>query len=1053
MGKGKKKSGVPPVASTIATGGSGTFFEQHVNASFVALLLVRAMPPVLTDCSLGEVWFQTKHLGWKTDDVLLVGHTADGTKRRYAGQVKRAFTVSKSDKDCVKAVTDFWTDFNNASLFVEGHDQLGLLLLSGGDTGASSLRALCDCARASKDAADFSHRLKTDGLLNAKVKRNAAVIEEIVKGAPGIVFDADRFWRFLKAIHVQSLDLNTSTSHTESLIKSLLALAASGQNKAADAQLTWGELLAFVAGGMPLGKAVTRDSLSAAMQKRHEAIPAAAADALIKAREHSHITLKRTRTMIGGLVSLTRDNAVATLLQDIAESPLMLVTGPAGFGKSALAKLAISHLADSAIVLAFSAEEFAVPHLDQALLQAQIPTNAKTLDALLAGQTRKILLIESVERLLEASSRDAFQDFLTMCAADSSWQVILTCRDYSVDIVRSSLLDPFNVSAKILRMPPLTDAEIDAVVKAIPSLARPATHPFLHELFRTPYILDKAAHMQWPEGGTLPNDERAFRKKFWRDIVRRDDYGEGAMPRRRHEAFIELCLRRAKALEPFAACGDLDAVVLQQLRNENLIDFSQATEALAAPAHDVLEDWAVVEWIAERFAVQGSKRKEFAEELGTYPAIRRAYRKWLDEFLSEDAPAADAYILGVVGDDSLPAHFKDDTLIAVLKSNAGGEFVTRNHTLLAAQNGTLLRRVIHLVRVACKTTPPWARTVQPMWFVPDGPAWVAALKVVPEELALFLPGDIGLIAGLLTDWASGIAWWMRTPAGAAEAATIAFKLLPHVDVYDRKEQLKNILKVILKVPTGNPAEFALLVERAVARDRSDHVADEFSELILSGMDGTFASRDVPDAVIQIAETTIIRPKDEPRDFHFSAEIDSTFGIREYLEHDFFPASAIQGPFSSLLRYHAAKAVQFINLLMNNACDAYSDPATRSRLEPPWQAELKLPDGTIKTYWCNARLWNLYRGFSVGPNVLQSALMALEAFLLESGKKVSFNLEEWLTYLLRETNNVAVVAVVASVALPLDYCDARRRLELNTKVPSVNPIMNSFKVAIDRVRDP
>ena len=751
MAKGKKKPDVPPVSSTVATGGSGAFFEQHVNASFLALLLVRAVPPVLTDCTLDEVWFQTEHLGWKTDDVLLIGHTADGTQRRYAGQAKRAFTVSNADEDSVKTFTKLWADFNNVSLFVEDRDQLGLLLLSGGDAAASSLRALCDCARASKDAADLSHRLGTDGLLNAKVKKNAAVIEGILKGVAGIAFDGDRYWRFLKAIHVQSLDLNTSTSHTESLIKSLLALAASGQSKAADAQLTWVELLAFAAGGMPLGKAVIRDSLPSAMRTRHGAIPPAAADALIKARQHSEITLKRTRTAIGGGVSLPREDAVATFLQDIAESPLVLVTGPAGFGKSALAKLAISRMADSAIVLAFSAEELAAPHLDQALLQAQIPANAKTLDALLAGQSRKILLIESVERLLEASSRDAFHDLLTMCAADSSWQIVLTCRDYSVDIVRSSLLDPLNVLTKIFRTPPLTDAEIDTVVDSIPSLARPATHPFLHELFRTPYILDKAARMQWPEGGTLPNDERAFRKKFWGDIVRRDDYVENAMPRRRHEAFVELCVRRAKALEPFAACGDLDAAVLQQLRKDNLIDFSPATEVLASPSHDVLEDWAAVEWIAEQFAVHGSNRKEFAEELGTYPAIRRACRKWLDEFLSEDAPGADAFVLGVVGDVSLPAHFKDDTLIAVLKSNTGGEFVTRNHALLAAENGRLLRRVIHLVRVACKTTPPWARTVQPTWFIPDGPAWAAALRVVHEELGRFLPGEVGLIAGLLTD--------------------------------------------------------------------------------------------------------------------------------------------------------------------------------------------------------------------------------------------------------------------------------------------------------------
>ena len=40
------------------------------------------------------------------------------------------------------------------------------------------------------------------------------------------------------------------------------------------------------------------------------------------------------------------------------------------------------------------------------------------LGAILAGQGRKVLLIESVERLLEASVRDAFTDLLTLVARD-----------------------------------------------------------------------------------------------------------------------------------------------------------------------------------------------------------------------------------------------------------------------------------------------------------------------------------------------------------------------------------------------------------------------------------------------------------------------------------------------------------------------------------------------------------------------------------------------------------------------------------------------------------
>jgi hypothetical protein len=68
------------IASPEATSGAGTFFEQHVNATFLALLLVRGIPPILTDCQLEEAHFQTEHLGWKTDDVLLVGLNGAGEK-------------------------------------------------------------------------------------------------------------------------------------------------------------------------------------------------------------------------------------------------------------------------------------------------------------------------------------------------------------------------------------------------------------------------------------------------------------------------------------------------------------------------------------------------------------------------------------------------------------------------------------------------------------------------------------------------------------------------------------------------------------------------------------------------------------------------------------------------------------------------------------------------------------------------------------------------------------------------------------------------------------
>ena len=76
----------PRSSSPAATGGAGTFFEQHVAAYWLAQLLVRATPPILVDCAVAEVHLQTEHLGWHTDDFLVVGHRGDGGRRLLAGR-------------------------------------------------------------------------------------------------------------------------------------------------------------------------------------------------------------------------------------------------------------------------------------------------------------------------------------------------------------------------------------------------------------------------------------------------------------------------------------------------------------------------------------------------------------------------------------------------------------------------------------------------------------------------------------------------------------------------------------------------------------------------------------------------------------------------------------------------------------------------------------------------------------------------------------------------------------------------------------------------------
>ena len=122
----------------------------------------------------------------------------------------------------------------------------------------------------------------------------------------------------------------------------------------------------------------------------------------------------------------------------------------------------------------------------------------------------------------------------------------------------------------------------------------------------------------------------------------------------------------------------------------------------------------------------------------------------------------------------------------------------------------------------------------------------------------------------------------------------------------------------------------------------------------------------------------------------------------------------------LFRQHPRIAHNFIIDVFNHAADWYAHPRVSDPLESAFEVELKFPNGSTKTQWCNGRLWNLYRGTSVGPYVLQSYLMALERWLYELAKQAPNGLDGILLELLSKSDNGAIAAVVASVATAFPF---------------------------------
>jgi hypothetical protein len=693
-------------------------------------------------------------------------------------------------------------------------------------------------------------------------------------------------------------------------------------------------------------------------------------------------------------------------------------------------------LASDHFTFSFRAEQFATAHFDETLQRNQIPASSALLGAVLAAQGRKVLLVESVERLLEAPTRDAFTDLLTLVARDKSWQLVLTCRDYSADLVRTCFLEAARVGHSVVMVPPLDDGELAEVEAALPSLERPLANAALRRLLRNPYVLDKALQISWSEQRALPQSEREFRTLFWREIVRVDHRPAGGMPRRREAAFVHIALQRARALTMYAACGDLDTEVVDRLRRDSLIVSSQQSGVLVAPAHDVLEDWAILQWIDEQYATHDGSAKELSVALGTSPAVRRTYRKWVSELVERDSAAADRLFQAAVDEEALQGQFRDDTLVSLLRSPSSAAFLERHKPELFANDKRLLRRVMHLLRVACVTTPAWLETSAAhasLFNVPEGPAWACILRLVQGNLESFARADGSLLLGFIEEWARGVSAQNPYPEGAEFVAAIAHWLLPHFDNYKSDDQRKRTLHVIAKIPIGDRERFADLLSGRRNNEERSRAAQDFREIIFDGLEGMPAGRDMPELIVSVANDYLLcSDADLQRGLGYvsSLEREALFGIKEGRSINHFPASAYRGPFLPLLQHHPRVGVAFIIAAFNHSADWYAHPRVRREyVEPPFEMTLTFADGSSRKQWCNLRLWNLYRGISVGPYVLQSLLMALERWLLEFAKAHPRGLEVPLLYILKQSNSAALTSVVASVATAFPHASPETLLVL------------------------
>jgi hypothetical protein len=731
-------------------------------------------------------------------------------------------------------------------------------------------------------------------------------------------------------------------------------------------------------------------------------------DMLKEQQVHTENILHEIQTDInfnGEVIKIDRRDELKKINESVEQ--VIVLSGGGGVGKTALIKDMYEQMKEQIPIYIFKATEFELRSINDFF------TGYNVLDFLSSHkeESKKIIVIDSAEKLLDFKNHDPFEEFIKI-ACNEKWKIIFTTRD--------SFLDNLNYQFELYNFHPLWIGLRD--IEQAQLVSNASTYFFklpkdnkLLDLIKNPFYLKEYLHFYNDEGEV---DYSGFKERLWTKTIKKNKTS-------RSECFLKIALQRADK-GSFFILPDYDASILEELVQDGILGYEENKGYFIT--HDIYEEWAL-EKIINREYLQKSDTKNFFEAIGQSLPIRRSFRKWVSEKLLLEDKKIENYIEDIVENEEIQPFWKDEMLVSILLSDFSEAIFNNSKTLFLAKEQELLKKTTFLLRTACKEVDEsFFKEVENRhvdllkleYFLtkPMGAGWKSIIKFVYDNLDNIGIPNISFVLPVIHDWTSKYKEGETTKYSGLIALKY-YRWIIKEDVYiSHESNLKEkILQTILYGAGEIKEELKSILDEVVInrwKDYRDPYYD-LSKCILTKLEGNVISKILPESVIQLADMFwLCESRKDDYGFNHSIGTEQYFGL-EYDSNLYFPASSYQTPIYWLLLYRPVKTINFILNFTNKAVECFA----KSELGKREISEVEVyigQDNSIKQYICD-RLWCAFRGTQVAPNLLESIHMALEKYFLEAGRNIdSAVLEHWLLYTLSNTKSASLSAVVTSIVL-------------------------------------
>jgi len=466
-------------------------------------------------------------------------------------------------------------------------------------------------------------------------------------------------------------------------------------------------------------------------------------DLLDEISKHNENILQAIQTGISfgdKQIKIDRRSVVEAIANTSQTKKNIIISGEGGCGKTAIFKEYYSSYFNKIPICVFKANELNVNHINDIFHFDNKFTFAQFLNTY-KDEPIKIFVIDSAEKLAEIPNNDILITLIQKLK-ENAWNIIFTTRYAYLNDLTFHIKENYQLPFEVNDVSLIGVSELKSIADEF-KFSLPDNHKFLERLRNLFYLRE---YVQQYSNIDKQGNYICFIDLLWKKRIQ-NTVQKNNLHLERERCIISIAKQRCETGRFYINADSLPPSALFQLKQDEILGYDDTHNGYFI-THDIYEEWTLDKIVSRSFS-NFSNIKDFFDDLGNSLPIRRAFRLWLSDHLSENSKEIENFIQSAFANVEVTQFWKDEILVSVLLSDYSETFFHFFDKEIIANDFKILKRILFLLRIACTDIS----AIQNVEIInPKGKGWEEVITLIYKHKSDFFDSNLKLVLPVLTDW-------------------------------------------------------------------------------------------------------------------------------------------------------------------------------------------------------------------------------------------------------------------------------------------------------------